>query len=207
MSKSTKASVTKATKPAGLTLDQLVVQATRLLDQVAAMVKVSGSALTKTQRQKAVKMRTGGEKFVPVIASLAERFKVNVGGHDSATMTGKVQQAQSLAPLLKRAQLLTTQLNDASLAANSQAWDSATVLYSTLNRVSRSNADVQTTLAPVKEFFAARSAAVVAKRKAKKTDAAKSSAPEASSAGTATNEVTQSASAPSVAAATPTPHA
>ena len=85
-------------------------------------------------------MRTGGEKFVPVIASLSKRFGVSIGGHPLNAMTEKLQQVQNLQPLLKRAQLLVTQLSDASLHANAEVWDSATVHYTTLRRISRSNA-------------------------------------------------------------------
>jgi hypothetical protein len=144
---------TKTTKSPKPSLVDQVAQAVKLLDSVAAMVSVSKSSLTQADRRKAIKMKTGGEKFVPVIAEMAKRFNVNIGTHPVNAMMEKLTQVQTLDPLLKRATLLTQQLSDASLSGSADVWDSATVLYGTLKRVSRRNGEVQTTLAPVKEFF------------------------------------------------------
>lgn len=190
---------TSKTKPkkmrSSATLAAQVEQAIQLLDQVASMVTVSKSALTQADRKKAVKMRAGGEKFVPEIASLARRYMVSIGGHPVNAMTEKLQQVQTLRPLLARAQLLVTQLSDASLHGNAEVWDSATVLYGTLKRISHKNPEVQATLAPVKEFFARRSAPAGTK-KAKGKAAATSSAPEPAPTGTGTTEVTATSAAP-----------
>lgn len=192
-------------KSASLTQADQIEQALQLLEQVASMVTVSKSALTKADRRKAVKMKAGGEKYVPVIASLAKRFAVNIGAHPVSTMTEKMQQVTNLAPLLKRAQLLVTQLSDASLQGNADVWDSATVLYSTLKRLSRKSGDVQATLAPVEEFFGRRSATAGTTKKAKAKAAAPSSAPEPAPTATTTPEV--SANAETKSAAPPAPPA
>jgi hypothetical protein len=189
-------------KSASVTQAEQIEQAMQMLDQVASMVTVSKSALTKADRRKAVKMKAGGEKFVPVIASLAKRFAVSIGAHPVNAMTEKMQQVTNLSPLLKRAQLLVTQLGDASLQGNAEVWDSATVLYGTLKRISRRDGDVQTTLAPVEEFFGRRKAAAgtTATKQAKVKAAATSSAPEPAPAASTTTEVSApAAEAPSVA--------
>ena len=199
--------VTTKKKLASLTLAQQVEQAIQMLDQVASMVSVNKSVLTKTDRQKALRMKAGGEKHVPTIASLAKRFAVNIGAHPVNTMTERMQQVTNLTPLLKRAQLLVTQLGDASLQGNAQVWDSATVLYGTLKRIARRDGDVQATLAPVEEFFGRRKAPSGTKKKAKGKAAAASSAPEPTPAAAGATEVTASpAEAPSAPPVAPAAH-
>jgi hypothetical protein len=171
--------ISKKQKVSSMSLEELVAQSVKMLDQVAASAIKNQQSLTKAERKKALKMRTGGEKIVPVIADLATRHAVNIGDHPVTAMTKRMDQVKALAPLIKRAQLLVTQLSDASLRANAEAWDTATVLYTTLRRISRKNGDVAAALSEVEDFFAYRhknagatSGAKKAKGKAAATTAA-----------------------------------
>jgi hypothetical protein len=190
------------------TLAKQVDSAIALLDQVAALVVTGEPSLTPTQRKKALKMKAGGEKFVPVIASLATRFGVNIGGHPVKAMNEKLQQVQSLMPLLKRAELLVTQISDATIRGNADTWSSATVLYGTLRRVASHDGDVASTLSEVKQFFAYRHPAVAGApkrtRKAKGKGAAAAGAPTPTPAGTASGATP---SGPVAAPVAPVPHA
>ena len=154
-------------KSPSVTLAKHVEESIKLLDKVATLVTVSESALTPLERKHSTKLKLGGETVVPVLAALADRFEVSIGGFPVSTMTEKMQLVQTLLPLLERAELLQTQLHDAVLHANAQAWDTATVLYSTLRRISRKDANVKATLAPVEEFFARRHPSVTSAKSAK----------------------------------------
>jgi hypothetical protein len=156
----------KPTQPqASATLADQVESAIALLDQVAALVTTGEPSLTPAERKASLKMRTGGEKIVAKIASLAKRFGVTIGGHSVDTMTAKLRQAEDLTPLLQRAELLVTQISNATLRANADTWSTATVLYGTLRRVASHDGDVAATLAEIKAFFAYRHPAVAGKAK------------------------------------------
>ena len=144
-----------------------VEESIKLLDKVAAMVTANEPVLTAAQRKGSLKMKAGGEKVVPVLAALATRFEVSIGSHPVPVMLEKVQHAQTLLPLLERAGLLRTQLNDALLRANADAWKTATVLYGTLKSFSSKNGDVGAALAPVEEYFARRHKSVAIAKRAK----------------------------------------
>jgi hypothetical protein len=149
------------------------------IEKVTALVG-QPPALTAADIKRSAKLRKGGETVIPTVAALSDRFGLSIPSHPTSDMVAKMTKAQSLIPLHRGLVAATKQVGDAIFQAQSQSWGSATVHYSTLRRLARSDGDVAKTLAPVTQFFAAKSPTVVeaedAKRGGKKgSKAAKSS--------------------------------
>ncbi len=141
-------------------------QAQALVKQVAALVGPA-PALTAMQRKRSLKLRKGGETVIPTVAALSEQFGLSVAAYPTATMAAKANQAVNLIPLHKLLVATTKQVSDQMFSANSESWEGATAHYALLRRLSRTNGDLATALAPVKKFFATRSKAVVEAHDAK----------------------------------------
>ena len=148
----------KASKSSTSTVDANGVK--NLLAQVTA---VAGPplALTGKDRQRAIRLRKGGEKVIPTITALSEQFGLSVPSHPTSAITANVTQANGLVALHKQLVTATKQVSDAMFQADSKSWEGATVHYSVLKRLAKTNGDLATALAPVSEFFARKSPAVV----------------------------------------------
>jgi peptidoglycan hydrolase CwlO-like protein len=88
-------------------------------------------------------------------------------------------------------------------SANAKSWGAATVHYTMLKRLAKTNGDLEAGLAPVAQFFARRSPAVIAEEKAKK-EARKAAKAAAAAPATPAAATTASAPAPAAPAATVT---
>jgi hypothetical protein len=137
---------------------------------VAAITALAGPALalTATDRKRSVRLRKGGEKVIPTILALANQFGVTVASHPTGPVAADIAKAQQLAPIQKQLVTAEKQVSDAIFSAESRAWEAATVLYSILKRLAKTNGDLATALAPVAQFFAKKSPAVVKAREEKR---------------------------------------
>jgi hypothetical protein len=196
------------------------VTSTSVLDDAKALVAEitilvgPPAALTKADVQKSVKLRKGGASVVQTIATLSDQFGLVVPSSPTATMVDEITRAQALVPLHKQLEDATKQVADAIFELQSKSWAAAMLHYSMLRRLAKADGGVAIALEPVKQFFAARSAAVTAAEKAKRGGARKGSkkakayrasqraAPAASDA--ATTPAAQTGASPSP-QATPTP--
>jgi hypothetical protein len=153
--------VSTESKTTGTDLDQ----AAKLVGEIAAIVG-HAPKLTAKERARSQKLRKGGEPIIPTVATLSEKFGLTVASHRTTTMLEKAKRAESLIPLHKDLVMLTKQISDHIFAASSESWTAATVHYSMLKRLAKTDGDLQVALAPVEQFFKQRSAAVLAERKA-----------------------------------------
>ena len=130
---------------------------------IATLTAMAGAplALTSKDRRRAVRLRKGGEKVIPTITALSEQFGISVPSHPTSAITANLKKASSLVAVHKQLVTATKQVADAIFKAQSVSWDGATVHYSVLKRLARSDGDLATALAPVSEFFAKKSPAVV----------------------------------------------
>jgi hypothetical protein len=151
-----------------------------LVEKVTAWIG-NPPALTGTEIRRSTKLRKGGETVIPTVAALANQFGLTSKAHPTDAMVAKMKMAQSLIPLHRKLVAATKQVGDTMFLANSESWASAAVHYATLSKMARSDGDVAKTLAPVTEFFAHRSPAVVqaedAKRGGRKGSKAAKAAP------------------------------
>ena len=111
-----------------------------LLAQVTA-VAGPALALTGKDRQRAVRLRKGGEKVIPTITALSEQFGLVVPSFPTSAITANVTQANSLVALHKQLVTATKQVSDAMFQADSKSWEGATVHYSVLKRLAKTNGD------------------------------------------------------------------
>jgi hypothetical protein len=176
-------------------------EATKLVGQVTKIIGTA-PALSVKDRKRSPKLRKGGETVIPTVAALSDRFGLTVADHPTTTMVQSAKKAQSLIPLYKQLVLATKQVADQMFSANSESWGSATVHYTMLKRLAKTNGDLETALAPVEQFFAHRSPAVIADEKVKKD--ARKAAKAAKSAAKATPAVATTPSAPAPASPAPT---
>ena len=160
---------------------ETTVTSAEVLDDVKTLVaKVTAlvgpaPALTLADVRRSTKLRKGGEKVIPILATLSEQAGLVVPSHPTDTMKQKMDLAEELVPIHKLMVVLTKHLSDALFLAQSQSWGAATVHYSVLRRLAQYNGDLTRALAPVTQFFAARSTAVAAEEKAKRGGARKGS--------------------------------
>jgi hypothetical protein len=163
-------------------------------------------ALTAKQRQRAVRLRKGGEKVIPIITALSEQFGLDLPSHPTAAIKANVSKANELVAIHKQLVTATKQVSDAIFKAQSEGWDGATVHYTVLKRLAKSNGDLAEALTPVKEFFAQKSPAVVEAEDAKRghrKGVKEPKAPKTSPAEATTTATTPSAQATGVAPAAP----
>jgi hypothetical protein len=155
-----------STKKSGVSTDPLE-NAQSLLEQVTGIIGTPPS-LTVKDRQRSTKLRKGGETVIPTVATLSDQFGLTLASHPTKTMVAKAKQAQDLIPLHKQLVTATKHVADQMFSANSESWAAATVHYTMLRRLAKTDGDLATALAPVEQFFAHRSAAVVKEEEAKR---------------------------------------
>ena len=155
--------VSKATDSSSNGLDE----AKALLKTISALVG-SPPALTATDRKRSSKLRKGGEAVIPAVAALANQFGLAVPGLPTATMLAQLNKAQSLVPLHKQMVTALKKVEDSIFLAHSESWSSTTVHYTMLQRLAKKDGDLAKALAPVSQFFAARSRPVEQAEEAKR---------------------------------------
>ncbi|HEY2515664.1 MAG TPA: hypothetical protein VGI39_32570 [Polyangiaceae bacterium] len=141
---------------AAVTSSDVLDDAKALVTKVTALVGPA-PALTLADVRRSTKLRKGGEKVIPTLATLSEQAGLVVPSHPTDTMQQKMDLAESLVPLHKVLVVLTKQVADVLFLAQSESWDAATVHYSVLRRLAQKNGDLARALAPVTQFFAVRS--------------------------------------------------
>jgi len=160
---------------AEVTSSDVLGDAKALAGKITALVG-QPPALTKADVQRSAKVRKGGAAMVKTIAALSDKIGLVVPSQPTATLVGKINQAQSLVALHQEMVTATKQVADAMFLAQSQSWAGATVHYSVLRRLSKSDGSVAKALQPVTQFFAARSASVTKEQQAARGGARKGSA-------------------------------
>jgi len=190
----------KASKSSTSTVDANAVKSL-----LASITAVAGPplALTAKDRKRAVRLRKGGEKVIPTITALSEQFGVSVPSYPTSAITANVTQASKLVAVHKQLVTATKQVADAIFQAQSKGWEGATVHYSMLRRLSRTDGDLATALAPVTEFFAQKSPAVVKAAEEKRGHRKGVKEPKGTSTAPAAADETPSAQAPAAPASAP----
>jgi hypothetical protein len=214
--------MSKTTHPKSVDASSSAIDAVNhLVDQVTALVGPAPS-LSVTEVRRSPKLRKGAEKVIPTIAALSDQLGLALPSvTPTATILAKMKQVQDLVPLQKKMSSALKQIEDVIFAAGSESWAGATAHYTVLKRLAKSNGDLQANLAPVREFFAQRSAEIVTQEKETKavrkaartsTAAAKASAALAAIQGApapvsqpTAATATAASPAPSAAPATPAP--
>jgi hypothetical protein len=185
--------MSRTTHPKETTETSSATATSEVKDLLAKVTAIAGPvpALTGKARKRSVKLRKGGEKFIPTILALSERIGLSVPSHPTSAIKASLSKVQSLAPIHESVASAEKHLSDAMFEAQAESWEGATVHYTVLRRLSKTDGDIANALAPVVEFFAKKSSAT----KASKDAAAAPTGGEATSA--------QAPAATSPAAATP----
>jgi hypothetical protein len=130
------------------------------VDECLALVKqaktafgANAPALTKLDKKRTPKPRTGSPKVIATIARLATEQGIVLPKHSVDTMLQNVQTVQTLAPLKAAILALHKIVDDTMLSADGQAWDSGTALYTVLRRVQGTDGGLEADLAPLADFF------------------------------------------------------
>jgi hypothetical protein len=196
-------------QPAASTMD--VTGALALLDQaIAALALPQPQVLTAKQRKAVTRSRKGMEKVVPTLANLSDQHGVTVPKQPTSDMTSNLALVTQLESVQQRLTGALTLVGNTADVARSSSWTTATTLYGMLQKVAHRDSQLKSQLAPVKEFFAYRTAAARTshpKQKGKK--AALAAEKEAAANATAETSVTatpapsQTPSAASATASTP----
>jgi hypothetical protein len=131
-----------------------VADAAKLVDQAIAAINPGTPAMTVTDRRRTVKVRKGGEKYIPLLVEIATTYGISPPDGSVDEMTTQLAVVQLLVPLLRRAQVLLKLLEDTNLGANSAMWGTATYIYGAAKHMARRDGNVALALQPIEEFFA-----------------------------------------------------
>ena len=177
-------------QPATSNMD--VTGALALLDEaIAKLALPEPQVLTTKQRKAATRSRKGMEKVVPTLATLSTQHEVSVPKQPTSDMTSNLALVTQLETVQQKLTGALTLVGNTVDGARSSSWTTATTLYGMLQKVAHRDSQLKSQLAPVKEFFAYRTAAAKAahpKQKGKK--AALAAEKEAAANATAESSVT-----------------
>jgi hypothetical protein len=195
-----KETTTTSSAPAAIEVESLL----------ASVAAVAGPApaLTSKDRKRSVKLRKGGEKVVPTILALSDRLGLSLPSHPTAAIQADLDKVKTLAPVHVGIVSAEKHLGDAIFQAQSRIWEGATVHYTVLKRLAKTDGDIANALAPVTQFFAQKSPGIVKAEDAKRGHRKGVKEPKGSEATTATTEglsVAQAPVAPTAPAAAVTP--
>jgi hypothetical protein len=124
-----------------------------LINQAKSTLGITSLALTKAAKARTPRPRTGSPAIITTIGRLATEQGIVVPKYSVATMMQSLQTVQTLAPLQAAITAFLKVVEDAMLAANGQAWASATAFYTVLQRVQGTDGDLEAELEPLATFF------------------------------------------------------
>jgi hypothetical protein len=124
------------------------------VEQAVAAIDAGSAPLSTKEKKRMLKLRKGGEKFIPQIAALCNANGLELPSHPLDAMVAAVATAQSYAAVHERTTVLLKMIEDNVLRAHSEAWQTATLMYSMLCPIAKRDANVAETLAPIKAFLA-----------------------------------------------------
>jgi hypothetical protein len=110
--------------------------------------------MTATDRRRTVKVRKGGEKYIPRLARAAVASGITPTGYSIDGMTASAAMVQQLDPLEEMLGALMKLVQDARIRSSGATWQTATLVYSMLEHVADRDGMVATAILPVKELFA-----------------------------------------------------
>jgi hypothetical protein len=116
------------------------------------------SAITPAQKQRATKMRKGGEPIAAILGALAQQHQIESPALQVAPMTAALGKAAALQPLVAAVATFATRLDDMVFEAQSGAWATALQIYAVLRRMAGTNSALSTALGPVTAFMSYRHA-------------------------------------------------
>jgi peptidoglycan hydrolase CwlO-like protein len=135
-------------------------KALELLDQVvAALALPTPPSLTTKQRKAATRSRKGMERVIPTLANLSKEHGVSVPKQSTSQMTSQLALVSELEPVQQKLVGILTLVGNTLDDARSSSWTTGTTLYGMLRKVAYRDPQLGSQLAPVKEFFAYRTAA------------------------------------------------
>jgi hypothetical protein len=153
--------MSRSTHPKGTKETVSATDSTEIKNFLDSITKIAGPApaLTAKDRKRSVKLRKGGEKVIPTLLALSERLGLVVPSHPTSAIQANLDKVKTLTPVLESVTSAEKHLADAVFESQSAAWEGATVHYSVLRRLAKTDGDVANTLAPVAAFFAKKSTA------------------------------------------------
>jgi hypothetical protein len=128
------------------------------IDALASSISQGAPRLTPKERQRQLKLRTGGVDTARTLATLATRYKLDTTV-DVPAMLQNLAQLEQLQPLLDSATNLQQIVHDQVLVAAGDSWKSATTIYTMLQRMALDDPRIADELAPVAAKFATKKAA------------------------------------------------
>jgi hypothetical protein len=137
-------------------LQARVTGAIALVKQAMVMLAIAASPLSGKQVMGSTKFRKGGEAQIPALAEMSGTYGVEVPSRPTADMEANLAQAEALAPLLVLVARFLTILESATFEGRSEAWATATTLYTMLKKASVREPALKEELAPLQEFFSYR---------------------------------------------------
>jgi len=134
--------------------DASIDEASKLVEQAAAALGTKSPGMTTVERRRAVKVRTGGEKYIPLLVTLAAKYAITSPVHAVGEMADLLEQVQKLVPLQSQMMLLLKVVEDSIIQTNGDMWSAATFVYSVLKRMAKRDGSIALAIEPLAELFA-----------------------------------------------------
>ena len=140
----------------------LVPHITEFLDAIEPTLSAQGPALTGIQKRRALKARKGAERYLALLAPIAQQHGLDSESLSSTTLLTRLEDASTLQPVQTRLQNLSKRVSDELFSAQSDAWNMGLQFYAVLRRRAKVDGNVAQALEPVTKAFAYRHALVKA---------------------------------------------
>jgi len=139
-------------------LQEAVEEATKLLQQVEAILAPYFVVLTDKERQTMPKAREGFEPAGRAIARAVAKFPEigAVAGLDPEAVTEDLDNAVAIAPLAERTAVLSRRLADSRLTWLAEAWSPSLTAYGIAKVLARKDGKVREVIEPLASVFSVR---------------------------------------------------
>jgi hypothetical protein len=161
MAKNTTKTITSIT-------DKTASQCEALLDRATSLVGDPTEALSAAEIRQMLKLRKGGAEVIPTIAVLARQYGlVQVGSLSVDTMEARLAESTGLERIAKKAEVFAKALSDSTIRVQSECWQTATTLYTMLQRLALTEPNLALALQPIQAFFQTKKTKGVQRKNAK----------------------------------------
>jgi hypothetical protein len=129
-------------------------EAVKLVGEAVAALGAQGPGMTTIERQRSVKIRTGDEKYIPLLVALAVKYAITSPVHAVAEMADLLVEVQKLVPLQRQVEGLLKLIEDSVIATNGDMWSATTFVYAVLKRMAKRDGSIALAIEPLAELFA-----------------------------------------------------
>jgi len=146
----------KKSRSANVALTSLVNTTIAHLDVATGKLTSSSPALSADEKARTAKLRKGGERIIPQLATLIQKAGLDGVSIPVDDMLSNLEQGQTLMPLQQRLGEASKAVEDQIFRVHTASWQTAMHGYAALQRLSVNDGALAASLQPITDFFAYR---------------------------------------------------